>query len=134
LIKIIAGRAHRFTSQRISVIVYCILQCCIGIIFRYKRSSIVNIFNLLPHEHIAKIGCFHWKASCNKFQLLWIYEKCFNTDETWHKCWLDHSLCNSMLKCKFPVTSATGDVSKLPKITILHCFFSKGLQLLDEFR
>jgi hypothetical protein len=61
-----------------------------------------NNINLLPHEHIVKNGLFHWKASYFKFQLLWNYEKCLNTNETWHKCWLNHNLCNSMLNLKFP--------------------------------
>jgi hypothetical protein len=44
-----------------------------------------------------------------------------------------------MLNRKFPVTMATGGVSKLPKITILHCFFPiktdfKVLQLRNELR
>jgi hypothetical protein len=51
-------------------------------------------------------------------------KKCFNTDQSWHKYWLDHSLCNSMLNLKFLVITTMGDVSKLPKITILRCFFS----------
>jgi hypothetical protein len=45
-----------------------------------------------------------------------------------------------MLIRTIPVTMAMGDVSKLPKITILHCFFFsiktdfKVLQLLNELR
>jgi hypothetical protein len=59
-------------------------------------------------------------------------KKCLKTDKTW----LHHSLCNGMLNRKFPVTMATGDVPKFPKITILHClFFSfKVLKLLNELR
>jgi hypothetical protein len=85
--------------------------------------------NLLPHEHIVKNGRFQWKASCYKFKLLCNYEKCFNTDETWHRdqVGLDHPLCKSMLNRKFPVTKASGDVSNLQKITILHCFFLSNL-------
>jgi hypothetical protein len=90
----------------------------------FLHSFFIFFINLLLHEHIAKNGRFHSKASCNNYNLLWNYVKCFNTDVTWHKCWLDHSLCNSMLNRKFPVTTATGDVFRLPKITILHCFFS----------
>jgi hypothetical protein len=79
---------------------------------------------------LCKNDRFHWKASCYKFKLLWNYEKCS----------LDHSLCNSMLNRKFPVTMATGVVSKLRKFTILHCFFFnqnsdfKVLQLLNGLR
>jgi hypothetical protein len=44
-----------------------------------------------------------------------------------------------MLNLKFPVTMATGDVSQLQKITIVHCFFSietdfKVLQLLNAMK
>jgi hypothetical protein len=42
--------------------------------------------NPFLREHIVKNGRFHWKTSCYKFKLLWYYENCFNTDETWHKC------------------------------------------------
>jgi hypothetical protein len=69
-----------------------------------QRRFFINPF---PHEHIVKNGRFHWKASCYKFKLLWNYEKCFNTNQTWHKCWLDHCLCNDMLSLKFPVTMTT---------------------------
>jgi hypothetical protein len=34
----------------------------------------LSVLNLLFHEHIAQNGRFHWKASCNKFKLLWNYE------------------------------------------------------------
>jgi hypothetical protein len=64
----------------------------------------------------------HWKASCYKFKLLWNYEKCFNTNQTWHKCWLDHCLCTDML-LNFLLPWQRGDISKLPKITILPRFF-----------
>jgi hypothetical protein len=37
--------------------------------------------------------------------------KCLNTDETWHKCWLDYSLCKSMLNVKLYAT---------PKVKVTH--------------
>jgi hypothetical protein len=79
-----------------------------------------------------------WKIAVfsYKLKLLWNYEKCFNT-ETWHTCWLDHILCNSMLNLKFPVSMTKGGgVSKLRKI--LYCFSIKTdlkvLQLLNRLR
>jgi hypothetical protein len=64
-----------------------------------------------------------------KFKLLWHYEKCFNSNETWHKYWLDHSLCNSMLSRKYPVTMEKGGRLKIVRKnnTILHCFFPSKL-------
>jgi hypothetical protein len=79
--------------------------------------------NLLPHEHIVKMVVFIEKPPLISSNCYEIMKKCFNTEETWHKWWLEHSIRNSMLNRKFPVTMARGDVSKLPKITILHCFF-----------
>jgi hypothetical protein len=76
---------------------------------------------------IVKNVRFYWKASCYTFKLLLNYEKCFNTDETWHKCWLDHSLCNSMLNLKFPVTMATGGRLRIAKNQYLALFFPSKL-------
>jgi hypothetical protein len=56
-----------------------------------------------------------WKLKSLLFQLLLNYEKCINTDETWHKCWLNHNLCYNMLNLKFPVTMATGGRLKIAK-------------------
>jgi hypothetical protein len=60
--------------------------------------------NPWPHKHFVKNG-FHWKASfytsSNCYELL----KMLN--QTWHKCLLDHSLCNGILNLKFPVSLAT---------------------------
>jgi hypothetical protein len=100
---------------------------CAGRMLKYIRCSsqllVYKMFNPLLHEHIVKDGCFHWKASCYKFKLLRNYQKCFNTDQTWHKCWLDHCRCNIMLNLKFPVTMATGVRLKIANITILRGFF-----------
>jgi hypothetical protein len=49
----------------------------------------------------------------------------FNTDETWHKCWLHHSLCHSMLNPKFSVPMATGERLKIAKNHYFALFFSK---------
>jgi hypothetical protein len=97
------------------------------------------VLNPLPHEHIVKNGRFHWKASCYKFKLLRNYEKCFNTDETWHKCWLAIASETACSILNFLLPWHGGDVSKLPNLTILHCFISiktdfKVLQLLNELR
>jgi hypothetical protein len=35
--------------------------------------------------------------------------------KTWHKCWLDHYLCNNMLSLKFPLTMATRRHLKIAK-------------------
>jgi hypothetical protein len=43
------------------------------------------------------------------------YKNCFNTNQTWHKCWLDHWLCNNMLLLKSPVTMATRGHLKIAK-------------------
>jgi hypothetical protein len=74
-------------------------------------------------EHIVKNGRVHWKASCYKFKLLWNYEKCFNTNQTWHKCWLAISFVTTCSVWNFLLPWQRGDISKLPKITILPRFF-----------
>jgi hypothetical protein len=33
-------------------------------------------------------------------------KNCFNANQTWHKCWLDHCLCHNMPRLKFPVIMA----------------------------
>jgi hypothetical protein len=50
----------------------------------------------------------------------------FNTDGTWHKCWLNLNLCNSMLHLKFPVTMATGGCLKIAKKITGKKLISKG--------
>jgi hypothetical protein len=62
-----------------------------------------------------------------------------NTDESWHKCRLDHSLCNSMLNLKFPVTMAIGGRFKFARNQYFALCFSfkndfKVLQLLNGLR
>jgi hypothetical protein len=52
---------------------------------------------------------------CYKFKLLWNCKRYFSIHQTWHKCWLDHSICNSMLNLKFPVTMATRGHLKITK-------------------
>jgi hypothetical protein len=107
----------------------------------------INYWNLqrvitldpFPKEHIVKNGHFHWKASSYKFKLLWNYEKSFNTNQTWHKCWLDHCLCNDMVSLKFPVTTATRGHLKIAKNHYFASIFSikiyfKVLQLLNGLR
>jgi hypothetical protein len=96
--------------------------------YTYAVSFFFVVFNLLPHEHIY---CEKWPFSLKSLLLqvkttmkLW---KCFNTGETWHKCWLGHSVCNSMLNRKYSVTVATKGRLKIAKITILHCFFPSKL-------
>jgi hypothetical protein len=44
-----------------------------------------------------------------------LYKNCFNINQTWHKCWLDHCLCNNMPRVKFPVPKATRGHLKIAK-------------------
>jgi hypothetical protein len=99
----------------------------------------MRCLNPFHHEHIVKNGRFHWKASRYKFKLLWNYEKCFNTNQTWHKCWLDYCLCNDMLSRKFPVTMSKRGHLKIAKNHYFAAIFSikiyfKVLQLRKGLR
>jgi hypothetical protein len=53
--------------------------------------------------------------------------KYFNTNQTWHKCWLDHCLCKTCLCLNFLSPWQRGDISKLQNITILRRFFPSKL-------
>jgi hypothetical protein len=79
-----------------------------------------------PHEHIVKNGRFHWKASCYKFKLLWNYEKCFNTNPILIKLGTNFdwtiAFVTTCSVLNFLLPWQRGDISKLPKITILSRF------------
>jgi hypothetical protein len=75
------------------------------------------MFNPLPHEHIVKNGRFIEMPPVTS-------SNCFETMKYASILMKRGTNVNWTIASVFPVTMATGDVSKLPKITFLHRFFS----------
>jgi hypothetical protein len=109
-----------------------LISCCLN-----RFPSVVSLcfnyaINPFPHEHIVKNGRFHWKAYCYN-----CYETMKNasiliklgTNVDWIIAFVTTcSVCNFLLPWQ------RGDISQLPKITILCWFFfpSKLISQLIE--
>jgi hypothetical protein len=96
---------------------------------------------LLTHNFMSilwKMAVFIEKSPVTSSNCYKTIKKCFNTNQTWHKCWLDHCLCNNMPRLKFPVTIGTRGHLKIAKNHYFALIFSIKIefkmQLLNGLR
>jgi hypothetical protein len=83
-------------------------------ILRYNRETCT--FRFLAHYSMSICDkCLFLSKSKLQIQIAVKLLKCFNTNQTWHKCLLDNSLCNSMLNLKFLDIMTTREHLKIAK-------------------
>jgi hypothetical protein len=95
------------------------LTCALLPNFSEKLLLCSIFFRPFPHEHIVKNGRFHLKVSCYKFKLLWNNKNAsiLNNFGTNVDCTI--ALVTTCSVYNFLLPWQRGDISKLPKITIL---------------
>jgi hypothetical protein len=94
-------------------------------VHRLSKLKLPKILGIpLLHEHFLKKWLFSWKTSCYNLKLLRNYKRCFNIYITWHTF---GAFVTIYLILNFLLPWQRGDISKMPKITILRCFLPSKL-------